>query len=68
MLKTAKAAGIYQSKFYRGESFDKIQIVTIREILEEQKRLDIRLGFEVLKSARAHNWAAFNIASVEMGR
>jgi site-specific DNA-methyltransferase (adenine-specific) len=25
--------------------------VTIREILEEQKRLDVRLGFEVLKSA-----------------
>ncbi|NEP46496.1 MAG: site-specific DNA-methyltransferase, partial [Okeania sp. SIO2H7] len=51
MLETAKAAGIYQSKFYRGESFDKIQIVTIGEILEEQKRLDIRLGMEVLKSA-----------------
>ncbi len=51
MLTTAKKAGIYQSKFYRGESFDKIQIVTIREILEEQKRLDVRLGFEVLKSA-----------------
>jgi len=51
MLTTAKEAGIYQSKLYRGESFDKIQIVTIREILEEQKRLDVRLGFEVLKSA-----------------
>ena len=51
MLTTAKQAGIYQSKLFRGESFDQIQIVTIREILEEQKRLDIRLGFEVLKSA-----------------
>jgi site-specific DNA-methyltransferase (adenine-specific) len=51
MLTTAKKAGIYQSKLYRGESFEKIKIVTIREILEEQKRLDVRLGFEVLKSA-----------------
>jgi site-specific DNA-methyltransferase (adenine-specific) len=32
-------------------SCDKIQIVTIREIIEENKRLDIRLSYEVLKSA-----------------
>ncbi|WP_241681933.1 hypothetical protein [Cyanobacterium aponinum] len=30
---------------------DKISIVTVREIIEEQKRLDIRLVLEVLKSA-----------------
>lgn len=50
MLKTAKTAGIYQNKFI-SKSYDKIQIVTIREMLEEQKRLDIPLSFEVLKSA-----------------
>lgn len=30
---------------------DKIQIVTIKEILEDKKRLDVSLIFEVLKSA-----------------
>ena len=50
MIKTAKTAGIYQTK-YMSQSCDRIQIVTIREIIEENKRLDIRLSFEVLKSA-----------------
>jgi len=50
MIKTAKAAGIYQNKFM-SQSCDRIQIVTIREILESNKRLDIRLSLEVLKSA-----------------
>ncbi len=50
MIKTAKAAGIYQSK-YMNQSVDKIQIITIQEIIEEKKRIDIGLMFEVLKSA-----------------
>jgi hypothetical protein len=50
MLKTAKEAGIYQSK-YMNNPVDKITIVTVREIIEEQKRLDIKLVLEVLKSA-----------------
>lgn len=50
MIKTAKAAGIYQSK-YMNQSVDKIQIITIQEILEDRKRIDIGLMFEVLKSA-----------------
>ncbi|MEG3968109.1 DNA methyltransferase [Microcoleus sp. T2B6] len=50
MIKTAKSAGIYQSR-YMSQSSDKIQIVTIKEILEQKKRLDVRLSFEVVKSA-----------------
>jgi len=50
MITTAKEAGIYQSKFMN-KPVDKISIVTIKEIIEEQKRLDIRLVLEVLKSA-----------------
>ena len=50
MIQTAKMAGIYQSRFM-SQLVDKIQIVTIQEILEEKKRIDIRLMFEVLKSA-----------------
>jgi hypothetical protein len=50
MLKTAKEAGIYQSK-YMNNPVDKITIVTVREMIEEQKRLEIKLVLEVLKSA-----------------
>ncbi|MFM6592299.1 MAG: DNA methyltransferase, partial [Dolichospermum sp.] len=50
MLKTAKSAGFYQSK-YMSHSCDKIQIVTIQDIIEQQKILNIRLSYEVLKSA-----------------
>ncbi|NJL90075.1 MAG: site-specific DNA-methyltransferase [Coleofasciculaceae cyanobacterium SM2_1_6] len=50
MIKEAKEAGIYRSK-YMSDSVDKIRIVTIKEIIEDQKRLDILLALEVLKSA-----------------
>ncbi|MBL1209585.1 DNA methyltransferase [Geminocystis sp. GBBB08] len=50
MIKTAKEAGIYQSKFM-SNPVDKISIITVREIIEEQKRLDLKLVLEVLKSA-----------------
>jgi hypothetical protein len=50
MIKTAKEAGIYKSR-YMSQPVDKIQIVTVQEIIEGQKRLDIRLSLEVLKSA-----------------
>lgn len=50
MIQTAKQAGIYQSR-YRNQNIDKIQIVTVQEILEDKKRLDISLVVEVLKSA-----------------
>ena len=50
MIKTAKEAGIYQSKFM-SNPVDKISIITVKDIIEEQKRLDIRLVLEVLKSA-----------------
>ena len=51
MIKTAKTAGIYQNKLFTSQSVDKISIVTIQEILEDKKRLDIKLSYEVLKSA-----------------
>lgn len=50
MLKEAKEAGIYRSQ-YMSNPVDKIRIVTIQEIIEDQKRLDILLALEVLKSA-----------------
>jgi hypothetical protein len=50
MIKEAKEAGIYKSQFMSAP-VDTIRIVTIQEIIEEQKRLDILLALEVLKSA-----------------
>ncbi|GAL94393.1 type III restriction-modification system methylation subunit [Microcystis aeruginosa NIES-44] len=50
MIQTAKSAGIYRSR-YRSQSVDKIEIVTVQEILEQKKRLDVILTFEVLKAA-----------------
>ena len=50
MSKEAKEAGIYKSQ-YMSAPVDTIRIVTVQEIIEEQKRLDILLALEVLKSA-----------------
>lgn len=50
MLKTAKEAGFYQNK-YMSHSCDKIQIVTVADILEKKERLNIPLSYEVLRSA-----------------
>ena len=50
MITEAKEAGIYQSQ-YMSAPVDRIRIVTVQEIIEDQKRLDILLALEVLKSA-----------------
>ncbi|MFM6318533.1 MAG: DNA methyltransferase, partial [Dolichospermum sp.] len=50
MIATAKKAGIYQNKYFT-QTYDKIQIVAVKDIIENQERLNIRLGLEVLKSA-----------------
>jgi DNA modification methylase len=50
MITTAKQAGIYKNEFMK-QNYDKISIVTIREIIEEEKRLTMVLIDEVLKSA-----------------
>jgi hypothetical protein len=51
MRAEAKAAGSYHHALM-GRDYDEIQIVTVRELLENgKKRLDIPLSFEVLKKA-----------------
>lgn len=50
MIREAKSAGTYQNR-YRSQPVYRIRIITIREIIQEQKRLDIILSLEVLKSA-----------------
>lgn len=51
MISEAKAAGQYKHEVM-GRSYDKISIVTIREIVEQEKRLEIPMSIEVLKAAQ----------------
>lgn len=51
MMKEAKAAGQYKHA-EMGRSYDKISIVTVREIVEEGKRLEIPMSLEVLAAAK----------------
>jgi site-specific DNA-methyltransferase (adenine-specific) len=51
MVNEAKAAGQYKHETM-GRSYDRISIVTIREIVDEGKRLEIPMSIEVLKAAQ----------------
>lgn len=52
MKSEAKKAGTYHHAF-TGVTYDRIQIVTVREIIEDKKRLDMPLSAEILKTAQA---------------
>ncbi len=52
MRVTAKAAGLYHHSLM-GRDYEKIQIVTVSEIVEGHKRLEMPLSLEVLKKAQA---------------
>lgn len=53
MLKEAKAAGLYEHKIM-GRAYQKIEIISIRDMIEKGLRLEIPMSLEVLKSARRH--------------
>ena len=38
-----------------GKSYDRITIVTVQEIIEDHKRLEIPMSLEVLKAAQKEN-------------
>ncbi len=65
MIKTAKSAGFYQSQ-YMSHSCDKIQIVTVQDIIENQKRLNIRLSLEVVKSAEKQKQVKVNQMELDL--
>jgi hypothetical protein len=50
MQKEARSAGIYTHSF-TGRNYPRIQIVTVREIIEDRKTLDLPLSLEALKIA-----------------
>ncbi len=52
MKTEAKGVGLYQHDLM-GRNYDKIQIVTVQEMIEQGKRMDIPLSLEVLKKAQA---------------
>lgn len=60
MTAEAKAAGQYRHEDM-GRNYDKISIVTVHEIIEQGKRLEIPMSLEVLAAAK---WAA---SSEQMG-
>jgi site-specific DNA-methyltransferase (adenine-specific) len=35
-----------------GRDYDKIQIVTVQELIEQEKKLELPLSFEVVKTAK----------------
>ena len=50
-LREAKGAGQYRHEDM-GRSYDRITIVTVQEMIEENARLEIPMSLEVLKSAQ----------------
>lgn len=66
MKEEAANAGIYHHPLM-GRDYNKIQIVTIKEIVEDGKRLEMPLSHEVVKSAKAHEEGAqseFNVGKL----
>jgi len=53
MIKEAKAVGHYKH-LDMARNYDRIEIVTVQDILEKGKRLDIPMGVAVLKEAVTH--------------
>lgn len=51
MIAEAKAAGVFRHDLM-GRTYDKIQTVTVQDIVERGKRLDIPMNLEVLRSAQ----------------
>ncbi|HEY5231914.1 MAG TPA: DNA methyltransferase [Verrucomicrobiae bacterium] len=52
MRKEAKGAGLYAHPLML-KNYDRIQIVTVQEIIEEHRRLELPMSLEVLKKAQA---------------
>lgn len=50
MLEEAKKAGTFEHKIM-GKKYDRIQIVTVQELIEQDKRIDLPLSFDVLKQS-----------------
>lgn len=63
MVREAKAAGQYTHE-QMGRSYDRIGIVTVKEIVEDRKRLDIPMSLEVLGAAQRRRRADRHVGVV----
>lgn len=54
MIKDANAAGSYHHEMM-GRNYDKIQIITVKDIIEKNVRLDVPTSLEVLRTAQRAN-------------
>src|ERR1019366_6955329 len=52
MRREAKAAGLYLNPLMQ-KNYDRIQIVTVQEMIEENRRLELPMNIAVLKTAQA---------------
>ena len=50
MITTAKKAGVYKHQYY-SQTHDLISIITVKDIIENKQRLNVKLGLEDIKSA-----------------
>ena len=57
MNEEAKSAGLYYHKLM-GRNYDRIQIVTVKEIIQDNRRLEMPLSFDVIKKAEAKSRTA----------
>jgi len=64
MVKEAKGVGQYRHEDM-GRSYNKISIVTVREIIEEGKRLEIPMSLEVLAIAKRAATAEQHALNIE---
>ena len=51
MISEAKSAGAYEHALM-GRSYDRIRIVTVREMIEQDARIDLPLSYDAVKSAK----------------
>jgi DhnA family fructose-bisphosphate aldolase class Ia len=51
MVKDAKAVGTYRHPAF-GKDYSKIQIATVREMIEDGRRLDLPFVLDALKAAK----------------
>jgi DNA modification methylase len=56
MRREARAAGTYMHPLM-GKSYNRIQIITVREIIEEARRLELPLAHQLVKSAQKDSTA-----------
>jgi len=51
MISEAKSVGVYEHALM-GRSYDRIRIVTVREMIEQDARIDLPLSYDAVKPGK----------------